>query len=68
MGYLTKANDQLYVSSSFMDHHQTTEEGKINLITKFEEDLLIISHFQSSYMSTCCMSQYPQAYYARLLH
>lgn len=59
---------------SFMSHPalwiiiKLPEESKINLITKFEEDLLIISQFQSSYMSVCCMSQYPQAYYARLLH
>lgn len=43
------------------------EESKINLITKFEEDLLINSHFQRFHMSACSMSQYPQACHARLL-
>lgn len=43
------------------------EESKIILITNFEEDLLIILHFQSSYMSACCVSQNPQAHYTTLL-
>jgi len=59
---------------SFMSHPalriivRLPEESKINLITKFEEDLLIIPHFQSSYMPVCCMSQYPRAYCTGFLH
>lgn len=32
------------------------EESIINLITKFEEDLFINPHFQSSHMSACSVS------------